>query len=198
MAHPEGREAGRGALSDPPHSDVPGPLDLADLADLAMLAGRVQAAALAAGRSVASAESCTGGLIGHLLTEVPGSSRYFLGGVISYADGLKADVLGVPRSSLEQHGAVSAQVAGAMARGVRRLTGADVAVAVTGVAGPGGGSAAKPVGLTYVAVADGRGVDVRRYAWGGDRSENKRRTARAALELLEVALASPEPDPAAR
>jgi PncC family amidohydrolase len=129
---------------------------------------------------------------------VPGSSRYFLGGVVSYADGLKVDVLGVPRSSLEQHGAVSAQVAGAMARGVRRLTGADVAVAVTGVAGPGGGSAAKPVGLTYVAVADGRGVDVRRYAWDGDRSQNKRRTARAALEFLEEALASPEPNPAAR
>jgi PncC family amidohydrolase len=193
VGHPQGREAGRGALSDPHLADAAVSLDVADLAALTVLAARVQAAALAAGRSVATAESCTGGLIGHLLTEVPGSSAYFLGGVISYADGLKANVLGVPRSSLEQHGAVSAQVAGAMARGARRLTGADVAVAVTGVAGPGGGSAAKPVGLTYVAVADARGVDVRRYAWDGDRSENKRRTARAALELVWEALSAAGP-----
>jgi nicotinamide-nucleotide amidase len=195
VAGEEGREARRGTLSDPSPPDV---AEHVDLVELTALAGRVQEAALAAGWSVATAESCTGGLIGHLLTEVPGSSRYFLGGVVSYADALKADILGVPRSSLEQHGAVSAQVAGAMARGARRLTGADVAVAVTGVAGPGGGSAAKPVGLTYVAIADARGVDVRRFTWDGERSWNKRRTARAALELLRDALSSTGPDAVSR
>jgi PncC family amidohydrolase len=136
------------------------------------------------GLSVATAESCTGGLVGHLLTEIPGSSDYYLGGAISYSDAVKHSVLNVTNEALRRHGAVSAQVAVAMAEGAKRAFGADLAVAVTGVAGPTGGSEAKPVGLTYVAVADGSGHDVQRYNWGGGRTTNKRDSARAALILL--------------
>jgi PncC family amidohydrolase len=134
--------------------------------------------------SLAAAESCTGGLIGHVLTEVPGSSDVFRGGIISYGDVTKTALLDVPTTALAAHGAVSAQVAVAMAEGARRRLGADIAAAVTGIAGPTGGSADKPVGLTYVAVADGRGHDVRRHVWSGDRSANKRDSASAALTLL--------------
>jgi len=137
-----------------------------------------------AGLRVATAESCTGGLVGHLITEVAGSSEYYLGGYVTYADALKRSTLGVPADILDAHGAVSAQTAVAMAVGARERTGADLAVAVTGVAGPGGGSDAKPVGLTYVAVADPVGVSVRRFAWSGDRAANKRASAEASLELL--------------
>lgn len=151
---------------------------------LVALAVRVQQRCLAAGVRVSTAESCTGGLIGHALTEVAGSSDYFQGGVVSYSDEVKRQVLGVPMATLEHHGAVSAQTAVAMAEGARRAVGTDVAVAVTGIAGPGGGSDAKPVGLTYVAVADGEGHDVRRHQWSGDRAANKLASAGAALELL--------------
>jgi PncC family amidohydrolase len=139
---------------------------------------------LALGRRVATVESCTGGLIGHLITEVPGSSAWFVGGFVTYADELKREAVGVPHDVLAAHGAVSAQVAMAMAGGGRARTGADLAVSVTGIAGPDGGTASKPVGLTYVAVADAHGVAVKRHVWTGDRSENKRRSATAALELL--------------
>jgi PncC family amidohydrolase len=151
---------------------------------MADLAERLGAALVARGLSVATAESCTGGLVAHLLTEVPGSSRYLRGGIVAYADDVKRDHLGVPAEVLAAHGAVSAQVALAMAEGARIRLGADLAVGVTGVAGPDGGTAAKPVGLAYVAVT-GRGPsEVRRCQWGGDRSENKRLSAEAALELL--------------
>jgi len=141
------------------------------------------------GLKLAVAESCTGGLVGHLLTEIAGSSDVFVGGVISYSDGVKTAVLDVPAEALERHGAVSAQVAVAMAEGARRRLGADIAVAVTGIAGPSGGSKAKPVGLTYVAVADAGGQDVRRHQWQGDRSANKLASAQAALELALERLA---------
>jgi PncC family amidohydrolase len=134
--------------------------------------------------TLTTAESCTGGLLGHLLTEVPGSSGYYLGGIVSYSNALKEAELGVGAATLERHGAVSAQVAVAMAEGARRRYAADLAVAVTGIAGPDGGTAAKPVGLTYVAVADAAGHDVRRDQWLGDRTANKLASARAALELL--------------
>jgi PncC family amidohydrolase len=136
------------------------------------------------GLRVATAESCTGGLVGHLLTEIPGSSDYYVGGAISYSDAVKRSALHVSDAALQRHGAVSAQVAVAMAEGARRAFGADLAVAVTGVAGPAGGTAAKPVGLTYIAVADRAGHNVQRYHWTGDRSANKRESARAALILL--------------
>lgn len=136
------------------------------------------------GLTLATAESCTGGLIGHILTEIAGSSEWYVGGLVSYSDRLKRDELGVPQSTLEQHGAVSAQTCVAMADGARQRYGASLALAVTGIAGPGGGSEAKPVGLTYVGVADEDGHDARRHQWRGDRTANKRDSAMAALELL--------------
>jgi PncC family amidohydrolase len=151
---------------------------------LEVLADRLQELCLRLGITVATAESCTGGLVASSLTDVSGSSGYFRGGVVVYSNYAKVELLGVPQELLETHGAVSAQVARAMAVGVRARLSADLAVAVTGVAGPGGGSPSKPVGLTYVAVADAAGVDVRRLAWIGDRLGNKRSSARAALELL--------------
>ena len=170
------------------------------LAELADLAVRLGAQCGARGLRVATVESCTGGLVSHLITEVPGSSAYFVGGFVTYCDAMKREAVGVPAEVLAAHGAVSAQVAMAMATGGRDRTGADLAVSVTGIAGPDGGSPSKPVGLTYVAVADGAGVEVRRYVWDGDRAENKRRSAAAALELLlervEASGAAPSPEPA--
>jgi PncC family amidohydrolase len=152
--------------------------------ELVDLAARVGVACRGAGRTIATAESCTGGLVAHVLTEIPGSSDYFRGGLVTYANEAKSALVDVPEATLAAHGAVSAQVAVAMAHGARRRLGVDVAVAVTGVAGPGGGTEAKPVGLTYVAVADDRGDDARRYLWASDRSGNKRASAAAALGLL--------------
>jgi PncC family amidohydrolase len=148
------------------------------------LAARLQLVAVARGVSVGTAESCTGGLVGHSITSIPGSSAYYRGGVIGYADAVKVELIGVAAATIERHGAVSAQVAVAMAEGVRLRLGCDLAVAVTGVAGPQGGTQAKPVGLTYVAVADPSGHDVRRHLWSGDRDANKVASAAAALEIL--------------
>lgn len=148
------------------------------------LAERLQAICLGRGLTVAVAESCTGGLVADAITDIPGSSGYFLGGVVSYADSAKEALLGVPAEVLAAHGAVSAQVGRAMAEGARERFSADLAASVTGVAGPDGGSEAKPVGLTYVAVAAARGVDVRRFVWSGDRSANKEASAAAVLEIL--------------
>ncbi|HEY8168692.1 MAG: CinA family protein [Candidatus Limnocylindrales bacterium] len=147
-------------------------------------AEHVLAAARRGARSLATAESCTGGLVGHLLTEVPGSSDVFRGGIIAYADEVKQARLAVPAATLTAHGAVSAQTAVAMAEGARSALSADVAVAVTGIAGPDGGSTDKPVGLTYVAIADADGHAVQRYTWTGDRHANKVASAAAALDLL--------------
>jgi PncC family amidohydrolase len=154
------------------------------LADLTALAVRLGEVGSARGLTVTTVESCTGGLVGHLITEVPGSSAYYLGGFVTYSDRQKRDAVGVGEEVLAAHGAVSAQVAMAMAIGGRARTGADLAVAVTGIAGPDGGTPQKPVGLTYVAVADVAGTEVRRFVWDGDRSDNKRRSAAAALQLL--------------
>ena len=160
-------------------------VDAADeLTPLVDLAQRVGEALKAAGLTLSTAESCTGGLIGHVLTEVPGSSDYYLGGLISYSDVLKQRGLGVDARVLELHGAVSAQTAVGMAEGALARYGTDLAVAVTGIAGPSGGSAAKPVGLTYVAVADKAGHEVQRHQWSGDRHANKVASASAALTLL--------------
>jgi PncC family amidohydrolase len=165
---------------------------------LASLAVRLGERCIALGLRVATVESCTGGLVGHAITEVPGSSAYYVGGFVTYSDDLKRGAVGVPHDVLTAHGAVSAQVAMAMATGGRERTGADLAVAVTGIAGPDGGSPAKPVGLTYVAVADAVGVAVNRHAWSADRTENKRLSAVAALDLLlqRIDAAVTEPDPA--
>lgn len=153
---------------------------------LGVIVGRLQNLCLDLGLSVATAESCTGGLVASSITDVAGSSGYFRGGVVAYSNDAKTALLGVPSELLEAHGAVSAQVAKAMAVGARERLAADLAVAVTGVAGPGGGGASKPVGLTYLAVADAHGNDVRRVVWTGDRAANKEASVRAAVELLIV------------
>ena len=158
--------------------------------ELVELAARVGAACRERGVRLATAESCTGGLVAHLITEVPGSSDYFTGGIVTYANDVKIGLVDVPADVLEAHGAVSAQVARAMAEGARSRLGTTIAVSITGIAGPGGGSDEKPVGLTYVAVADQAGADVRRHLWTGDRSTNKRDSAVAALELLLERLGS--------
>jgi nicotinamide-nucleotide amidase len=137
------------------------------------------------GRTLAVAESCTGGLIGHRLTQVPGSSAAFLGGVIAYHNTVKQNLLGVPAEVLEREGAVSEATALAMASGVRRLLGTHVSVAVTGIAGPTGDSPDKPLGLTYVALSAEPDVSIcERHVWQGDRQANKEASATAALSLL--------------
>ncbi len=136
------------------------------------------------GATLAVAESCTGGLLGAQLTERSGSSAYFRGGVISYADAVKVSILRVPSELIERHGAVSAEVAEAMACGARLGTAADYALAVTGVAGPGGGSHAKPVGLVYLACAGPSGTRVLRRRYAGDRASVRAQSCTGALELL--------------
>ncbi len=159
---------------------------------LVALAERLQGLCLGRGVTIGTAESCTGGLVADAISDVAGSSGYFHGGIVAYADDVKLRQLGVPAEVLAAHGAVSAQVARAMALGARERLGVDLAVAITGVAGPGGGTEAKPVGLTYVAVADRDGVDVRRHHWTGDRGANKRASAAAALEYLIERIAAAE------
>jgi nicotinamide-nucleotide amidase len=162
----------------------PGDRDHDGLTDLRDLAAQLGERCRALGVRVSTVESCTGGLVGHAITEIPGSSAYYVGGFVTYSDELKFQSVGVPHDVLSAHGAVSAQVAMAMATGGRQRTGADLAAAVTGIAGPDGGSPSKPVGLTYIAVADDVGVAVRRHVWTGDRSANKVASAVAAIELL--------------
>jgi PncC family amidohydrolase len=155
--------------------------------ELAGLAERLQATCLPTGITVATAESCTGGLVAHAITSIAGSSGYFRGAIVAYGNEAKRALLGVPAPILDAHGAVSAQTARAMADGAADRFGATVAVGVTGIAGPGGGSDEKPVGLTYVATAAGRDVEVRRLQWAGDRAANVRDSARVALEMLVAA-----------
>ncbi len=136
------------------------------------------------GLTVATAESCTGGLIGDTLTSIPGSSAYYEGGVISYSNALKQRFLNVTAETLERHGAVSEQTAREMAAGIRDAAGVDVGIATTGIAGPGGGTPGKPVGLVYIGLADVSGVTVNRHVFDGSRRENKIATCRAALRML--------------
>lgn len=171
MAHQAGPEAEDHLLTSP------------GAAALSLLAAHLQVLAIGKGLTLATAESCTGGLVGHSITENPGSSAYYLGGVVSYADSIKIDQLGVSGDLIERYGAVSEHVAVAMAVGIRARFGSDLAISVTGVAGPGGGGEAKPVGSTFVAFSGPHGSDVRRHEWQGDRAGNKRSSAAAALEL---------------
>lgn len=133
---------------------------------------------------LACAESCTGGLIGHRLTGVPGSSAYFLESAVVYSNAAKTARLGVSRELLVKHGAVSAAAAKAMALGVRRTSRADLGLSVTGVAGPGGGTVRKPVGLVYIALAHGRGVTVFKELFFGDRAQVKFQSSQKALDVL--------------
>ena len=148
------------------------------------LAAAVLQAARQAGRRIAVAESCTGGLLGGRLTDVPGSSDVFVGGVVTYADAAKTALAGVPATLLEAHGAVSEPVAGALAAGAALRLGTDLAIAVTGVAGPGGGSAAKPIGTVCYGIFDRGKTVTRRMALVGDRSEIRARAVQAGLYLL--------------
>ena len=145
---------------------------------------RLVAACKERGVTVATAESCTGGLIAARITSVPGSSAVFLGGVVSYANAIKRDLLGVPQEVFERAGAVSAECAEAMAAGARARLKADVAVSVTGVAGPDGGTPQKPVGLVYIGVAMEVGVHVVCCQFCGDREAVRTQSADRALALL--------------
>jgi PncC family amidohydrolase len=138
------------------------------------------------GLKLASAESCTGGLVGHRLTNIAGSSVYYLGGVISYDNSVKQNVLQVPAEVLNTVGAVSEKCAIAMAHGVRKLLGADLAISTTGIAGPGGAAPGKPVGLVFIGLVDGRGYEkCECHIWSGDRETNKALSAETALKMVE-------------
>ncbi len=143
----------------------------------------------ARGMTVTAAESCTGGLILHRLTNISGSSAYVLGGFVTYSNESKVKLLGVKQETLDRYGAVSEETAREMALGARRALGADVALSVTGIAGPTGGTPAKPVGLTYIGLSAGDVDRVTRYVWTGDRETNKALSAEAALQLLYEYLA---------
>ena len=136
------------------------------------------------GWRLAVAESCTGGLIGHRLTNVPGSSTFYMGSITAYAYEAKVRLLGVSWKNLEQHGAVSEQIALQMARGVRRALAADVGLSVTGIAGPSGGTDEKPVGLTWFGLSVPNYEQAWHFIWDGDRLENKAHSAEQALQLL--------------
>ena len=136
------------------------------------------------GLTLSVAESCTGGLLSHRLTNMPGSSDYFIGGVVAYAYEAKERILSVRHDTLYEYGAVSEQTALEMARGARRLFLSDVALSVTGIAGPGGGMPDKPVGLVYIALSARDQETCRHFVWNSDREGNKAHSAQAALEML--------------
>ncbi len=151
------------------------------------LAAEAIAALQERGLKVATAEATCCGLIGGLLTSVPGSSAVFVGGVAPYSNRLK-QTIGVPKGVLKEHGAVSARAAEALAMAVREWSGADVGLAETGIAGPGGGAPERPVGLFFIAVATTDGVRCERYVFEGSRDENREQCAEEALRLLVAVL----------
>jgi len=134
--------------------------------------------------TLATAESCTGGMLGKLITEVPGASKIYGFGFITYANEAKISVLGVNSETLEKHGAVSEQTALEMATGALRVSGADIAVSITGIAGPGGGTKEKPVGLVYVAIADKETAEVKRLLLNGDRESIRKETCENVFLLI--------------
>jgi nicotinamide-nucleotide amidase len=140
------------------------------------------------GRTIAIAESCTGGLVAGMLTEEAGISRFFLEGVVAYSNAAKTRLLGVPEALLNAYGAVSLQAASAMARGVREKSRADIGVAITGIAGPGGGTREKPAGTVCFALDDDAGTITREERFAGDRAEVRDRAAKTALNMVRVRL----------
>ena len=140
------------------------------------------------GKTVSTAESCTGGSIAAMLTSVSGSSEYFLGSVVSYANSVKSGVLGVDEKIIAEHGAVSSECVAAMAEGVRKLTGSDFSIATSGIAGPGGGSDAKPVGLVWIGVSSQKSTETLSMVFKGDRKRNIERFAANALNILRKKL----------
>ena len=139
-------------------------------------------------RTLATAESCTGGMIGSFLTTLPGISKYYGYGVVTYANEAKEKLLGVSHDTLEAYGAVSEETAREMAQGALEMSGADISVAVTGIAGPGGGSREKPVGLVYIGIASGNVVDVYKNIFPGSRDEVRIAAAKTALTLVSDTL----------
>ena len=140
-------------------------------AEISRLSRELGEALLARGWLAATAESCTGGLIAKRLTDVPGASQAFLGGLVAYSNEVKINRLGVPREAIQSHGAVSEEVAAAMARGVQNYFSADIAIATTGIAGPGGGSEHKPVGMVCFGFALGSELSVKTMVFNGDRQK---------------------------
>ena len=141
------------------------------------------------GLTLAAVESATGGLISYHITGLPGSSEFFKGAVVSYSNEVKTGVIGVSAETIYEHGAVSPEVARAMAAGGRELLGADICIADTGIAGPGGATESKPIGLFYLGLASAEGVFSRRHVFSGDREANRRQAAEAALTWLREYLA---------
>ncbi len=135
------------------------------------------------GWTLAVAESCTGGSLGAAITDRAGSSAYFLGGIVAYDNRLKRDLLGVPDGDLDCHGAVSLAVAERMATGCQRRVGSDLAVSITGIAGPGGATPGKPVGLVFIGIATGTAGHAEEYHFSGDRADVRRQAVEAALRL---------------
>lgn len=152
------------------------------------LAARLGAALRAAGKTIACAKSCTGGLVTSRLTDIPGSSDYVMGSVVSYTNDIKERLVGVRHETLAAHGAVSPETAREMADGIRRVIRTDLGLGITGIAGPGGGTAAKPVGLVYIAVSSEKGTRVTENHFSGTRTEVKQQTSDAALALALDAL----------
>lgn len=133
---------------------------------------------------VSTAESCTGGLVSHRITNVSGSSAYFPGGIVAYSYEAKANLLGVSWDTLNAHGAVSEEAVLEMARGVRKAFESDIAISISGIAGPGGGTPEKPVGTTWLGLSTSTGDWVRHFLWDGDREENKHHSSEAALQFV--------------
>ena len=154
------------------------------------LLAQIAAALRARKQTLATAESCTGGLVGAALTSLPGSSAWYLGGIVAYSNALKIRLLGVPAEILDARGAVSPETAGAMAIGARGAAGADFAVSITGIAGPDGGTREKPVGLVYMAVAAPHGTATFKHQFSGSRAEIRGAAVDTALRHLLAALVS--------
>ena len=152
--------------------------------DVELLERRVARLLLKRGLTVAVAESCTGGMLGASLTSQAGSSAYFPGGIIAYSNSVKKDLLGVEGETLAKAGAVSRETVAEMADEVRRLVGADIGIGVSGIAGPGGGTAEKPVGLVFIGCSDSAGVSVKEFRFSGDRDLIRKQSVEAALEML--------------
>ncbi|HAO94010.1 MAG: hypothetical protein A2X93_09770 [Deltaproteobacteria bacterium GWC2_56_8] len=138
----------------------------------------------AKGLTLATAESCTGGLLSKLITDVPGSSDYFMGGVVAYADDAKETLLKVSPRTLKKHGAVSVETAGEMARGVKKGIKASIGVSITGIAGPGGARPGKPVGIVYIGASKGRDTVVKKFLFKGKRAQVRKRSVEEALKLI--------------
>jgi len=133
---------------------------------------------------IATAESCTGGLLAHLLTNISGSSEYFDRGIVSYSNHAKQELLDVSEKTIQEYGAVSIQTAKAMANGIREKSNVNIGISITGIAGPTGGTKEKPVGLVYIGIADSKNVYVKKFLFSGSRLQNKESTCNAALKML--------------